>query len=326
MKPKGKLILAAMVSILLLTGCGQPAASPSPTPIPPTQTQVPTTTGIPASTAAPAMELVPFTSQALSIRGAAPAGWQEINPGHFAGAEWPIDQLIHEVYPGMTIANVTATAVLPRLGRDALPEPTGMNESGAFTWDLYAIDIKDPNAGPIIVDLAMTETDTGVYLVVMVTGVDEHDPLHEAVFIPAVEACEPIVFDQRDLVTVEELLAPGYTGDGPVNHAFFLPMGNSGSARHELEGTLTVPEFKMFDTVPVNQVKHSSLGYFPGFSAKFLTYEGNLVPVQREVILRPGERSFWKIILSPGRVWSEPGDDGHVPGVLPLCPCRRGHQ
>jgi CubicO group peptidase (beta-lactamase class C family) len=119
-------------------------------------------------------------------------------------------------------------------------------------------------------------------------------------------------------VTVEELLAPDYTGDGPVNYAFFLPMGNPETARHKLEGTLTVPEFKMFDTVPVNQVKHSSLGYFPGFSAEFFTYEGDLVPVQREVILRPGKRSFWKIILSPGKVWSEPGDDGMSRASFPF--------
>ncbi len=318
MKAKVKPHLTAMVAILLLAGCGQPAASPSPTPIPPSQMQMPTSTVMPASTAAPAIELVPFTSQALSIRGTAPAGWQEANPGHFAGAEWPIDQLLHEVYPGMTIETVTASAVLPRLGSDALPEPTGIDESGVFTWDLYTIDIEDPNAGPITVDLAMTETDTGVYLVAMVTRADDHDPRREAVFVPAVEAFEPIVFDQRDRVTVEELLTPNYTEDGPVNHVFFLPMGDSGSALHELEGTLTVPEFKMFDTVPVNQVKHSSLGYFPGFSAEFFTYEDSLVPVQREIILRSGKKSFWRLILSPGKVWSETGDDGMSRASFPF--------
>ena len=104
---KKKFFFALILTLLLLSGCGQPK-----------------TTG---------MELVPFTSQALSIRGIAPAGWEEVNPGHFAGNEWPIDQLIHEVYPGMTIKIVTAAAMLPRLGREALPEPTGTNESGAFT-------------------------------------------------------------------------------------------------------------------------------------------------------------------------------------------------
>lgn len=267
---------------------------------------------------APAVELVPFSSQALGIRGVAPVGWMEVNPGHFAGGEWPIDQLLHEVYPDMTIEIVTATALLPRLGRDALPESTGAVESGVFTWDLYAIDIQDPTAGQLIVDLAMAETDTGVYVVAMATGVDGHDPLRESIFIPAVEALEPIEFSQRDRVTVEELLAPDYPGDGPVNYAYFLSMGESGSALHELEGTLTVPEFKMFDTVPDDQVLRSSLGFFPGFSVEFFTYADNLVPAQREVILQPGKKSFWKIILSPGKVWSEPGDDGMSRASFPF--------
>ena len=182
---------------------------------------------------APPMVLIPFTSQAFSIRGVAPEGWQEVNPGHFAGDQWPIDQL-HEVYPGMTIEIVTASAIVPRLGRDLLPEPVGTNQSGGFTWDLYAIEIKDPDAGPIIVDMAMAETDGGVYLIAMVTGEDDHDSLRGVVFIPAVKAFEPIVFDQRDRVTADDLLVPDYAGAGPVNHAFYAPMGDSGAALHEL--------------------------------------------------------------------------------------------
>ncbi|HEY45368.1 MAG TPA: beta-lactamase family protein [Anaerolineae bacterium] len=289
---KRKILLTVVALTIILAGCGQ---------------SKPTT-----------MEIVPFSSQALSIRGVAPEGWMEVNPGHFAGDEWPFKQLLHEAYPGMTIEIVTATAMLPRLGLDALPEPTGTNESGAFTWDLYTIDIEDPDVGTIMADLAMTETDTGVYVVALATGVDDHDALREAVFIPAVEAFEPIVFDQRDRVTVEELQATDYRGDGPVNYAYFLPMGESGSALHELEGILTVPEFKMFDTVPDDQVLRASLGYFPGFSAEFFTHGDNLVPVQREVLLSPGEKSFWKIILSPGNVWSELGDDGMSRASFPF--------
>ena len=287
-----KTILMVTATLLLLTGCGQAK----------------TTT----------MELVPFTSQALSIRGVTPEGWIEVNPGHFAGDEWPFDQLLHEVYPGMTTETVIATAILSRLGLDTLPEPMDTNESGAFTWDLYAIEIEDPNVGPIIVDLALTQTGSGVYLVGIVTEPESHDHMREAVFIPAVEALEPIVFDQRERVTAEELWSPDYIVDEPVNYAYFSPIGESGSALHELEGTLTVPEFKMSDTVPDNQVLRSSLGYFPGFSAEFFTYEGNLVPVQREILLSPGEKSYWKIILSPGNMWSESGDDGMSRASFPF--------
>jgi CubicO group peptidase (beta-lactamase class C family) len=289
---KKKTMLAAIVTLLLLTGCGQPTPTP--------------------------MELVPFTSQALSIRGVAPQGWMEVNPGLFAGDEWPLKQLLHQVYPGMKLEIVMANVLLPELGRDALPETTGTNESGVLTWDLYAIDIEDPNAGPIIVDLAITETEAGAYVVALITGVEDNDPLRESVFISAVEAFEPIVFDQRDRVTTAELMALDYSGEGPVNYAYFIPMKDSGSALRELEGNLTVPEFKMFDTIPDDQVLVVSMNYFPGFSAEFFTNGDNLVPVQREVLLSPGEKSFWKIILSPGKVWSEPGDEGMSRASFPF--------
>jgi hypothetical protein len=49
----------------------------------------------------------------------------EVNPGHFTDDEWPFNQLLYEAYPGMTMEAVIASAMLPRLGIDALPEPTG---------------------------------------------------------------------------------------------------------------------------------------------------------------------------------------------------------
>jgi hypothetical protein len=262
----------------------------------------------------PKIKQVPFTSQSWSIQGVAPEGWMEVNPGHFAGDEWPINQLLHEVYPGMTEEIAVATVILPRLGIDALPEPVGKFESGEFTWDLYTVDIEDPVAGQIVVDLAMAETNTGAYMVALVTGVDDHDPLRQAVFIPAIEALEVIEVNQRDRITLDELQSSDYAGDGPVNYAYFSHIGDPGSADHELEGTLTVPEFKMFDTVPDDRVLQSSLGYFPGFSAEFFTYAEHLVPVQREVILSSGEKSFWKIIFSQEKCGQNP-ETAACPGL-----------
>jgi hypothetical protein len=289
-----------------------------PTTSPPTPTIAPASTASPTAIPETAIELLPFTSQALSIRGAVPLGWMEVNPGHFTDDEWPFNQLLYEAYPGMTMEAVIASAMLPRLGIDALPEPTGSPDLGGFNWDLYAIEIEDPNSGLLIVDLAMTETEMEVYSVALVTNADDSDLLHEQVFFPAIEAFAPVVFDHRDRVTAEELQASDYAGEGPLNYAYFSPMGDSGSALHELEGTITVPEFKMFDNVPDDRVIQPSLDYFPGFSAEFFTYGDNLVPVQRERILSPGEKSFWQIILSPGRVWSESEDGGMSRASFPF--------
>ena len=95
-------------------------------------------------------------------------------------------------------------------------------------------------------------------------------------------------------------------------------MEDSGPAIHALEGTLTVPAFRMLDSVPGDQVQPTGLDTFPGFSAEFFTVGENLVPVQREVLLSPGEESFWRIILSPGQVWSEADDEGMSRASFPF--------
>ena len=61
-----------------------------------------------------------FTSQSWSIRGVAPEGWIEVEPGHFSGGAWPLKQLLHEAFPGQTAEIVIPQAILPRLGIDVI--------------------------------------------------------------------------------------------------------------------------------------------------------------------------------------------------------------
>lgn len=53
--------------------------------------------------------------------------------------------------------------------------------------------------------------------------------------------------------------------------------------------------------------------YFPDVDLAFFTDGGQLVPVTQDVIrngVLPGTRSYWDVIVQPGRVWTQPGDDG----------------
>ena len=77
-------------------------------------------------------------------------------------------------------------------------------------------------------------------------------------------------------------------------------------ARHELEGILEI--------APTNAFAGSNR--FPDFSASFFTMDGYLVPVERDIIRSPS--IAWDIILSPGRVWSEPGDNGWSRASFPF--------
>jgi hypothetical protein len=71
----------------------------------------------------------------------------------------------------------------------------------------------------------------------------------------------------------------------------------------------------------VRQVRGKDPKIFPGVALSFFTEGSDLVPVTQDVI-RSGSttrgRSYWDIIVQPGRVWSEPGDDGWSRASFPV--------
>jgi hypothetical protein len=113
-----------------------------------------------------------------------------------------------------------------------------------------------------------------------------------------------------------ELSEAELTADDPgevaiVDNAWFLPVGEAGTALHALEGTLEVPRFEM----QRSNYAFPTYRYFPGFSVDFFTVGDSLVPTDRSIIINPGN---WSLILSPGRVWSEPGDGGRSRASFPF--------
>jgi hypothetical protein len=109
----------------------------------------------------------------------------------------------------------------------------------------------------------------------------------------------------RDRVVAAELLSPSGTAGGLVHNDYFMPIGNAAQARHTLRGTLTIHAAK------VSRAHDGCAGLdvpAAGFTAAFFTQGEHLVPAVRTIIRPPGSRTG--VILSPGRVWSEPGDQG----------------
>jgi Beta-lactamase len=112
----------------------------------------------------------------------------------------------------------------------------------------------------------------------------------------------------RDRLTAADLLGPE-PGPSPVHNAYFVPVGQAAPAIHGFKGTLTVSAATMF------RARHSCAGLgelLPGFTVAFFTQGEHLVPVERDILSPPG------IILSPGRVWSEPGDGGMSRASFPF--------
>jgi hypothetical protein len=138
----------------------------------------------------------------------------------------------------------------------------------------------------------------------------------------------PAASGPRDRLTAADLLAPdsGHRPAferrglhqvilGPVHNAYFMPMGQAAPARHALQGTVTVGFSHMF------RARHgcTALGAtMPGFTVAFFSQGEHLVPVVRDILEPPGTRSHGTLILSPGRVWSEPGDGGLSRASLPF--------
>ena len=268
-------------------------------------------------------KMVPFTSELLGISSVAPEEWEKVTEGHYAGDEWPVDQLMFEVYPGMDAQQVLVYTVQSRLGLEEIPESFEQFEGKHFNWDLYDEELELPEVGSIHVDFAIGEKDATTYLIGFTVSADSDKKLRDNVFLPALRTLEIIDFEgiaqaTRERITKGDLMAESYSDDGPVHNVYFTPIGESGSAIHQLEGRLAVPEFLMSDYQPDNKVMRPSESYFPGFTLEFFTFEDHLVPVERDVILESEGKSSWNLIISPGEVWSEDTDEGMSRASFPF--------
>ena len=106
----------------------------------------------------------------------------------------------------------------------------------------------------------------------------------------------------RDQLVFDQLTSDSISIENPVDNKYFLPVGVSSPVLHEFKGTLSVPRTEMQKSTP----KYNEYQYFPEFSVDFFTYEDYLVPTTRTLIVSPDN---WSLIISPGKVWSEPGDN-----------------
>jgi CubicO group peptidase (beta-lactamase class C family) len=118
----------------------------------------------------------------------------------------------------------------------------------------------------------------------------------------------------RERLTADELFGDHYKGDGPVQSHYFMPFGDAGPALHEFSGALAITSTKMsYQRIWAS----GDLGSFPALKINFFTYQGHLVPIERNKLIE-SETSTWNIILAPGRVWSEPGDSGYSRASFPF--------
>ena len=133
------------------------------------------------------LALEPFADKARGFRGLVPAGWQSLAPANMVRANSATDPTYYVLAAEPGTAAEMYARLAEQLGLDPAAEPTDEAELGRLTWSLYRLEMK---GYPI--DLALAEDDTKAYLVFLVSPADEHEMLYDQLFLPAVEAMEPL--------------------------------------------------------------------------------------------------------------------------------------
>jgi len=131
----------------------------------------------------------PVAIDNFGFSGLAPAGWQELEPGIFARGNPDTDPtILLQIAAPSTSSEELALSVLARFGVTELPaEPFMSFESAAaLNWTLYQLESQ---MAPMA--LALAETDSAAYVVLMAAPGEEMDALAETVFFPAVSALTP---------------------------------------------------------------------------------------------------------------------------------------
>ena len=106
-----------------------------------------------------------------------------------------------------------------------------------------------------------------------------------------------------------------------VDNRYFLPVGDSDDAHEGFSGTIVIADNAMSSEpariLPV-EIQGKKPQLFPAADLAFVSHDGYLVPAQRDIIIPAGSDSYWQIQVSPGRVWSEPGDEGWSRAAFPF--------
>jgi dienelactone hydrolase len=163
--------------------------------------------------------LAPFVAAELGIRGLAPADWDEAEPGHFLPpdpGDWGT-RLIHEFFPGITVSQLVESLLLPVLELAEWPASTGGHPSAKLPWALYEIEFTTGTLTGSVADVALAEDHSGVYFVALLAPKEERQSLRPEVFLPAVDALQPVPREDSDVYYQDNLALFDYDAGAPLD-------------------------------------------------------------------------------------------------------------
>jgi dienelactone hydrolase len=188
--------------------------------------QSPSAASSPGASAAPIV-LEPVVDEAYGLRSVAPVGWTSAGPGIRARNAASGDPTLLALQSAPVPPDDLWPSLLPQLGLTEPPQPTDHRTTPAgLEWTLYRVPV---DGGSVIADLGAAQSGDVTYLALLVSSKDESDALMRSVFLPAVDALEPLVVERTPLPS----------GIGYTEQDVSLPGGASDVT---LAGTLTIPD------------------------------------------------------------------------------------
>ena len=124
---------------------------------------------------------------------------------------------------------------------------------------------------------------------------------------PATITPPPAACQDRTALCGQDMMNAAAAALHPNN--VYSPTISASAAIHPFSGTLTAA------SVPFEGITTGE--EMPGFSVEFITVDDVLVPMRRNIISSP-ELIGAELILSEGKVWSEPGDNGMSRAAFPF--------
>ena len=146
--------------------------------------------------------MMPFVNDDLGIRGIAPIGWGQVEPGRFVrgGAEGIEDHMeLHQKAVPLTLDEMNVL-LLEQISLEELPESTGTYEGSALTWDLRTLDTEIDGTGGFTfrLKLAVAARESESYFVAVLALPDTYDAnatMLDTIFTHALDAFAPVDMD-----------------------------------------------------------------------------------------------------------------------------------
>jgi len=180
------------------------------------------------------INLIPYTNEIIGISGLFPEGWIETHPGQFLRNPVVEPTLLGQVaFHGEDKDDFLANIQLPVWYQSL--------ETLNLTWDIYRQELEWPNAGVLALNVGVSESDSSVYYVVLITLAEESELLYEQVMLPVLHAVSPAKSIKK--LTVVTPVSASVNESKPINAQIrsvdgmkmvYIPagefeMGNSGT-------------------------------------------------------------------------------------------------